>query len=206
MSASNTSQAIIAKARAMYGKRLTDKDYSNLLGCDSVPEVLSYLKTHTKYAPLLNDLSENSIHRAQLEVILRQQLFSDFESLCRYEISVGEGFAKYVIIRTEIEQMMHFLMLLSSNRSQEYLYSLPVYFIKLSKIELNALPKARNYDDFLAALVRTPYYKLLLPYKPKTDEKIDLPEIENALNGYAYSFILKIVNKQTKGSEKEELK
>lgn len=206
MAISYASNAILSKARAMYGKRLTEKDYSNLLGCNSVPEVMAYLKGHTKYASLLNNLSESDIHRAQLEMILRQQLFYDFESLCRYEISVGEDFSRYIIIRTEIEQIMHFLMLLSAGHPSEYLYSLPLYFTKLSHIDLNSLPKAKNYDEFLSTLGHTQYQKILSPFKPKGDDRIPLSDIENTLYTYLYTVIFDIIDKNTKGTEQKELK
>ena len=47
MAIAYASNAVLSKARAMYGKRLTEKDYAGLLACTSVPEVLSYLKSHT---------------------------------------------------------------------------------------------------------------------------------------------------------------
>ena len=43
-----TSYAVMAKARAKFGKRLTEKDYANLLACHSVTEVMSYLKSYNK--------------------------------------------------------------------------------------------------------------------------------------------------------------
>lgn len=206
MAISYASNAILSKARAMYGKRLTDKDYSNLLGCNSVPEVLSYLKSHTKYAALLNNLSEADVHREQLEMILRQQLFFDFESLCRYEITVGEDFSKYIIMRTEIDQIMHFLMLLSSGCPEKYFYALPLYFTKLSKIDLKSFAKVKTYDEFLTTLGHTQYYKILVNFKPKDNRSVSLPKIENALNEYLFSSIYFIIQKRTKGEEQKELK
>ena len=44
---SSTSYAVSAKARAKYGRFLSDRDYANILACQSVPEVMVYLKSHT---------------------------------------------------------------------------------------------------------------------------------------------------------------
>lgn len=203
---SKAANAILAKTRAMYGKRLTEKDYSNLLNCKSVPEVMSYLKGHTKYGLLLTKVSETDIHRRQLELILRQQLFYDFAALCRYELTAGEHFATYIIKRTEIEQMLHFLMLLGANKPEEYLFMFPTYFESHTKINLSALTKAVNYDDFLAALTHTPYEKLLAPYKPKDGQPLNMPEIENTLYTYLYSCVFDIIDKYILGKQKEELK
>lgn len=203
---SKAANAILAKTRAMYGKRLTDKDYSNLLNSKNVPEVMSYLKSHTKYGKLLTKVSENDVHRGQLELILRQQLFYDFAALCRYEITAGEHFSTYLIQRTEIEQIMHFLMLLGADKPNDYLYSFPTYFESHTKINLAAFSKATSYEDFLSTLEHTQYYKLLLPYKPKNEEPLNMPGIENTLYTHLYKNIFEIIDNYIKGKEKDELR
>ena len=84
------SNAILAKARAMYGNRLTRKNYADLLQCRTVADVAAYLKMHTNYKDVLASLNENDIHRGQLEIVLRKKIFRDFEKLARYELSIGE--------------------------------------------------------------------------------------------------------------------
>ena len=46
----------------MYGRRLTDKDYEDLLACKTVPEVANYLKNETVYSEILSGLNENDVH------------------------------------------------------------------------------------------------------------------------------------------------
>ena len=65
---SSTSFAVLAKARAKFGKRLTEKDYNSLLNSNSVAEVMSYLKSYTHYAEALRDINERDVHRGRLEV------------------------------------------------------------------------------------------------------------------------------------------
>ena len=50
----------------MYGRRLTDKDYEDLLACKTVPEVANYLKNETVYSEILSGLNENDVHRLSL--------------------------------------------------------------------------------------------------------------------------------------------
>ena len=52
---STTSYAVLAKARAKYGRFLTDRDYASLIACQSVAEVMVYLKSHTHFASVLLD-------------------------------------------------------------------------------------------------------------------------------------------------------
>ena len=47
------SNAILAKARSMYGGHLTSSDYEALLSLKSVSEVVNYLKNNTDYSSIL---------------------------------------------------------------------------------------------------------------------------------------------------------
>lgn len=202
MFSSYASNAILSKARAMYGKRLTPKNYSDLLGCNNVKEVAIYLKNHTNYSNVLGDLNENDVHRGQLEVLLKKKLFNDFAALGRYEVSIREGLSTYIISRMEIEQIMHCLMLYCAHKTDEYIYTVPMFFNQHTHMDLPALTKIKNFDDFLRAIKLTPYYKLLKPFKPKSDELINLTTIETVLYSYLFENTFRIIeqykNKKTR--------
>ena len=143
------SNVISAKVRAMYGKRITSQDYNNLMACATVTDVAVYLKNNTHYSSELAGVNELDINRNQLENIIRKKLFHELEMLCRYEISTGNSLAEYTIVRTEIEQLIHSLMYLASGNPYGYIYSLPMFFNKRTKIDLLGLTSIKNYDDFL---------------------------------------------------------
>lgn len=197
--------AVIAKARAMYGKRLTGKDYQSLINCSSVGEVMAYLKTHTKYSAVLNSMSERDVHRGQLETVLKQQQIQEFASLSHYEIATGERFSQFLINKAEVEQLSHFLMLLSSGNTERYIFDLPSHLISHTKLDLKAMIKARSFNEFLACLEKTRYKKLLEPFKPQNGEPLDMPKIENALYSDMYDNLFEIINKHTSGKEKKGL-
>ena len=202
---SYASNAIFSKARAMYGKRLKENDYAKLLACSTVPEVLSCLKSNEKYAPLLNKLSEKDIHRGQLEEVLRQQLFQDYESLCRYEITVGEDFSKYTLMKAEIGQIINFLVLFNGGNPHEFYSSLPKFFSKVSSINLAALSNVTNYDEFLNVLGKSVYAKLLAPFRPKRGDVVNLSDVENVLYNYMFKTVYEIIDK-TSGAERKALR
>ena len=145
---SNTSFAVLTKARAKFGKRLTEKDYTSLLACQSVAEVMSYLKSYTHYSAALRDINERDVHRGRLEAMLRQNLFYEFDSLCRYDSSVSSGFSQYVIETIEVEQIVRFLILLNSNSTEKFIYQFPAYFSKHTEIDIDRLANAKNYEEF----------------------------------------------------------
>lgn len=201
-----SSNVVLSKARAMYGRRLTEQNYKELLACQSVGEVATYLKSRTVYKKALAGVNEYTIHRGQLEAHLKQKLFDDFASLCRYEISVGEHFSEYFIIRSEIDQILHSLILLSAGKPEEYLFSMPMFLSRHARIDLNALTRIKSFDDLLAALNHTPYRDLLESFRPVGGLPLNYTGIENALYTYLYSSVFKIIDRYTKGQNAEQLR
>ncbi len=197
--------AVLSKARALYGKQISIKDYDELISCREVADIASYLKRKTSYKDVLAGINENSVHRAELEEGLRLKLFADFESLGRYDLWVGEHFFEYIIARAEIEQIMHSLMLISAGESGEYIHSIPGFFYSHSKFDIRALEHIKTYDEFLKIIKKSPYYKILLPFKPIGDTRINLTGVETALYNYLYDIVFEIINKYVKGKARREL-
>ena len=75
--------AIIAKAKSKYGKRLKQRDYSAMVKCETVGDVVQYLKTYTHYQEYLDKVSSD-IHRGSLENILREKQFESFLTFSKY--------------------------------------------------------------------------------------------------------------------------
>ncbi len=202
----DASSAVITKARAKYGKRLTEKDYKALLKCQNVSSVVSYLKTHTHYSNALSKINENEVHRGQLETLLKQQVFYDFDSLCRYEMSEGSPFSEFIIRRYEIEQLVHFLLLLSCNKQESYLFALPSYFNNHTDIDLYKLSTCKDYDSFVATLGNCKYHSILEKFKPDNSGIIDIAGAEDALNIYSYEELYAAISKRKNKKQKEKLK
>ena len=202
---STTSYAVLAKARSKYSRFLSDRDYSGLLACQSVPEVMVYLKSHTHFASVLSEINERDVHRGRLEQLLRQYLFNEFDSLCRYDSSVSAGFSRYVVEKTEVEQIVRYLILLNSNSTEKFIFQFPSFLSKHTELDMVQLAKAESYDDFLQALSRTPYYDIVKVYKPDSKGMLPVSTIENRLYGYILKNMLELIKKKTKGSERTEL-
>lgn len=201
---SYASNAVLSKARSMYGKRITEKNYNDLMSCRNVTEIAYYLKHNTEYKTVLEDLDERDVHRGQLEVLLKQKLLYDFDLLCRYDISVGEHFFVYMISRAEIEQFMHILMLISAGSTGKYAYDIPQFFHHHTKVDFSRLYDIKTYGEFLNAIKGSPYYDVLLPFDD-SDNNIDLSRIETALYNYLYTVLFNTINKYVKGAPRKEL-
>lgn len=200
-----SSNAILSKAHAMYGKHLTKKDYNAMLECTTVAQVMLYLKNNTEYAQVLSSLNENNVHRGQIEMYLRQHLFYQFADLFRYENGTKDKFSSYIIERIEIEQISQFLILLLSGRAHEYIYSLPLYFNKITSIDLHAFADINSFNEFVDFLAKSKYYDILKPFTVKGNEKPDIAKIEHALYSHLYDLALEMTKETVHGSAKKEM-
>lgn len=200
-----SSNVVLAKARAMFGKGLHDEQYAELLNCQTVSEVALYLKNKTDYKEVLSSLNEANVHRGYLESLLKRKFFNKIALLCRYESSIGKYFSSFVIFQFEVEQIMHSLMFLLSGVAGDYLYTMPLYFNKSTKIDLMSLSQMKNFDDFLEAIKKTKYFALLKPFKPEKLEDLDLTGLENVMYSELYTELFENIEKNIKGRARKEL-
>ena len=75
--------AVLAKARALYGSRLRADDYRRLMACRTMTELAAALKEYPLYSEALADVNPQYARRVQLENLLRQSLYTRYDSLCR---------------------------------------------------------------------------------------------------------------------------
>ncbi|MBQ1437682.1 MAG: V-type ATPase subunit, partial [Ruminococcus sp.] len=141
----------------------------------------------------------------RLEMLLRQDQFYEFDSLCRYDSSMSEGFSKYVVEKTEVEQIIRFLILLNSNSTEKFIFQFPAFFAKHTSLDINKLANARDYEEFLNALSGSAYYDILKIYKPDQKDMLPVSDMENKLYAYVLGNMLELIKKKAKGTERQEL-
>lgn len=202
MAVSFTANAVYAKAHALYGKRLKKQNYDDLLNCRSLQELVNYLKTRTAYDSTFANVPSD-ISSAQIEELLRLHLLENFESIGRYEISAGESFYQYFVVKNDIKQILTFIRLLINGNPEKYLASLPPFFSKHTEIDLYAMAKARTFAELLDSLKESLYKDLLSPFADIYKDKGVYIRIEAALNGYLKKYLFNTVSK---GKSKKEQK
>lgn len=200
-----SSKVIVAKIRAMYGRRLTVEDYNELLRRRSVGEVASYLKTKENYADALKAINESSIHRGQLEALLRHDLFNKYDRLCRYEGARSKGFSFYIILLAETEQILRCIMLLNAKSMDEFILDLPGYLIKHTSFNLLDLAHVRSYKELLEVIRHTPYEEIVRRFPPDEDGLIDYTSCEVALRTFDFQRIFELIDQYFKGATRSEL-
>ena len=201
---SEVSYAVLTKAKAKYGKRLKKDDYKHLLECDSISEVMTYLKTNTHYIKAFGEANERDVHRGLFEFLLRQHITYEFDTICRYELTVGEHFSKYVVHQTEINEIIRVLTILNSDKEKRFSFTIPAHMVKNTSINFDILEKASTYEEFLQALSKSPFATVFKDYKLKNGEPIPINEIEDKLYTNLYKELFDAIN-MTSSEEKTEL-
>lgn len=201
---SKAATAILVKSRAKYGRRLTPRDYDELLGCKSVGDIAVYLRNNTHYNVSLEGIKEAAVHRGNLEQLLRSKIYADFAELCKFESSIGEHYFEYLMMKNEIDRLLVFLRYFISGHPEKYLAALPDFFSHHSKIDFVTITESRTFDDVLAHLRGTDYAKLLAPFTTD-DNGFDFTTVEAVLDKYLYAKTANMIRKNFDGEERDEL-
>lgn len=204
MLANKSKNAISAKSRAIYGKRLKTQNYNELIALTNVPDVAQYLKNHTYYSKYLKGINELTIHRGQLESLMIRSRFEKFVTLTKYDFSNKNGFFYYLIHDIEVTILLRSLIFLNANSTQDIISSIPIYTRDYTSFDLMELSKITDFNDLLEVLANTPYYKILKPFKA-TNGKINLSECEHVLKLHYYTSIFKSIDDNYSGDTKKSL-
>lgn len=197
--------AISAKARAIYGKRLTTANYHDLLRQRTVNDICGYLKSNTSYSEFLKGIDEKSIHRGQLESLLNRSKTEIYFSLCHYDFSRNKGFYRYVISNAEVSIILKTIMLLNSDSADDIILSLPVFLEDYACFDFKAMSKVRSFKELLTVLENTPYKKALEKFSDENG-KIPLSDCEHELKVYYYKNLFNLIDKYYKGKTRDELR
>lgn len=197
--------AVLAKTRAKYGKRLTEENYRELLNCRTVNEVALYLKGHSSYEQVFKDVKEGELHRGRLEALLERNVYEEYSELSEFGLSVGENMVNYLLMRGEIKQLISFLRYLLAGKPEEYIFGMSDFFNKHTPIDLVALSKIRSYDELLNFLRGTDFYEIFLKFQPERLEELDFAGLENALYAYLYKKLFESVDKAFLGGANKEI-
>ena len=202
---SQASNVLLTKSRAMFGKRLTGQNISELLNCQTVTEVAAYHKNNTHYAYALRNIDDSNVHRGQLEAALDELMQSELTALSKYRVDAGEYMRSFMVYSTQIREILKFLRLLSAGRAGEYVFAMPTYFVKRDGLDPIKMAQAKDYEEFLRAMSGTVFYKILRSISVGEDGTIDYTMIEHSLYSHLFSYAESVIRKNFRGSAKDDL-
>lgn len=173
--------AVLAKARAMYGKRLTPDDYEAMIACRTVGGVADYLKTNTDYREEFASVSVRTLHREQFEMMLDSRRIARLASISRYEKTMGHEFFRYFLTRFDCLNLIQTGRLINTGHPADYFMSMPDFYNRNTALDLLSLAKVVTFDDLLNAVSGTEYEQVLAPCAPGFAGDGDILPVEAAL-------------------------
>lgn len=175
--------ATIAKIMAIYGKRITPYDYSELMNKKSVADIAEYLKKNTYYSNLLSSVDTRTIHRGTLENMLKRSIFEKYIKITSFENISKQEFYNYKIIQTEIDEILRCIRHINA-KSDKLIADIPIYMNELTSFDLIELAKVSNFESLLDFLKKTPYYDVLRQIDVDKNGRVDVTRCETVLRTY----------------------
>ena len=203
MPRSFSDNAIAAKARAMYGRRLSQGDYFELTKRSSVPEAAAYLRDNTYYRDVLARTDVASIHRGQLEHLLRQERYDRYLRLTGFDLSGAKKFYGYLFLWDEIRQIIDLLRSISAGGSS---FHIPDVELPHCSYDMEHLCRARTYQEVCSALQGTGYRRILEKQTPPPGAPPDMAAIERELTSYYYQQIFSMIQAEFPRGTARELR
>ena len=161
---------ISTKIRAMKARLLKPQQFVEIANLRSVPEIAEYLRKNTAYADALETLTEDQIHRGNIEKVLTQSLYHDYTKLYRFCGQKQRRFMKLVMKSYEVD-LIDYCMTIVINR-----YKKPFdlnykreFFDRYSQISIEKLITSHTTDELVENLKGTEYYATLKKLKDSQD-------------------------------------
>jgi len=200
-----TSNAVISKAKAIYGNGLREEDYKELVKKRSVADIVNYLKSNKNYSDTLSDVHDSTIHRGQLEELIKKTIFNNTLRLVKFVEMKDKSFYELNLTQREIDLILSSLRAIISGSSVGAIAEFPFFFIRHAHFDIYTLTKSKTFQDLLNSLQGTIYYDRLLPYMEKDAKKINYPDIEQMLDHCYYECAFRIISENYKGKLKRDL-
>lgn len=197
--------ALIVKIKNIYGQRLKENDYNDLLKRRSVPEVAAFLKEHPGYSQVFAQVQIENIRRAQLEELVRVKTFNQIQRVTNFLKTKQNDFFEINIVQHEFQIILSLIRAFISYEEKDIVSTLPLFFDKRSELDFQKLAKTNNLEELVVALGNLRYGELLKPYKDVSNEDIRYTEIETVFDNAFYEYVKERINKSFKGKTRKEL-
>ncbi len=200
-----STNATVAKIRAIYGSMLTKDDLREMVAKRSVSEVADYLKRTPRFSEALRDIDPNTVQRGFLESALSRYAFDSYIKLCSFQRLDEKPFFRFYVHSMECQQMINLVNAICNGLSREYVEALPGYLLKHSRIRFLELARCKSFDELLPGLRGSPYYKPLCSVARNEDGRPDFTDAEFRIRTSYYSDLMESVKESFGGNERTEL-
>ena len=185
---------ISTKIRAMQSKLITEDQIQEMLQFTSTSHAAAWLKRTPEYSKTWASLDENSLHRGQIEKLLKASIFDDFSKIYQFASSEQRKFLDLYSRRYEIRVLKELMTNLFDHRDTDPVDLSPY---------LDALTVCKTMDEFINALKGNEFYSPLSQIQ--NHDTALLFDYGMALDLYYFSLIWKVRKKLFSGKDLEQI-
>ena len=196
---------ISAKIRAMQSRLVTEEQLQEILQLSSVPQVITYLKKSSEYSDRWAAIDENTVHRGNIEKLLKTSIFDDFSKIYQFANSEQRKFLDLYSRRYEIRVLKEIMTNLFDHRDTDPVDISPYreFFRRHSKLDIDRLVACSNMEEFVNALKGNEFYGPLSRIQNR--ESALLFDYGMALDLYYFSLIWHVRKKLFSGNDLAEI-
>lgn len=153
---------ITTKVRAMEGRFITTRQFSEMAALESVSDAVEYLRRLPSYASIFSNMEGIELHRGAIEQRLILSQYQDFAKLYRFATLTQRKFLDLYFMHYEIDILKKcFRNALGHQNPDIDLSVFREFFEKHSKLDLMKLSSSGSIQDFISNLNGSAYYELL---------------------------------------------
>lgn len=196
---------ISAKIRAMQSKLTTEEQFQEILQLSSVPQVITYLKHTKEYEEAWASLDENTLHRGQIEKLLKASVFNNFSRIYQFSNPEQRKFLDLYSKRYEIRVLKEIMTDLFDHRNTDPVDVTPYrnFFRKHSNMDLDRLIACTSMEEFITALKGNEFYQPLSQIQ--NHESALLFDYGMALDLYYFTQIWNVRKKLFSGNDLKQI-
>lgn len=147
---------LVTKTKAMHGGLLSEEELIRLSEYETVEEIITFLREYGSYAPIYQS-HEEIAHRAQVEAVIDDSLYSDYGKLYRFANGQQRRGLEIIFLRYEINVLKNCLKSVCQGEGEKNLSYLNLFFAEHAGFDTEAVTEAKNMTELLQALSGTGY-------------------------------------------------
>lgn len=194
-------QAINTKLHARKRTLLSEAEWHKIAECQSVSQVVDFLKKRDGYRDVMAEYKANEFHRTDLEIVLDRYCVNEIEDMLHYFSGGYKEFFKTFLMEYEINDLEVILRSITSNDDMQEIDKVFTHSEKWAMANYQKLLTCKNVQQFIEALRGTKYYAVL---KTMTQEDSSKREFHMEMKLYMLLYS-ELINRASKLKPKDEM-
>ncbi|BBF44583.1 V-type ATP synthase subunit C [Lachnospiraceae bacterium KM106-2] len=196
-----TYSGIITKAKALESNLMTLDDYRKIAYFDNILDFINFLKTKRSYLEIFQEHDEQTLHRSEIEMLIKNSLFLSFAKLFRFANIEQRSVLTFIFFRMEVNIVKDCLQNVFNEEDRCDLSLFESFFLKHSNLKVTALASSKNIDDFIHNLSNTEYHAQFKKWQNSSFNSLHDYEIQ--LDVYYFSKVWRLKDRLLKGADKK---